>query len=396
MTHRHSFSTFATAGLLGLALCAGPAMPANGDDAAKAGPATATATEQGTLESLLEAFASDDYSRREEASAALAALNPGDDKIIAVIHRRDLLPEQRERLIGVLRERFLDGARPALGIQMQPQPSGILIVNVVNAGFPAARVLRPNDLILTLGDADFRVRPNLEALRHTILSYEPGEFVPMVIRRGDEDVSLSVQLGTFAGLNAPGSLSRADIVGAWEARARRLGLVRTAAEDAIGVSPQALRTPTTDGRAAVRRTLEPAHIGQRASRVVPTPDVLVAGGTPLGSIERRLEGLVNAAGAGISREEMRGQIRFEVRPRGDQAMLDVQVIQERERENGAGGFPALVRRVEEIEARLAGDRMILNDDQELNPAVRERIAERVRNNEELLMHLKALVEAMGR
>jgi len=365
MTHRHSFSTFATAGLLGLALCAGPAMPANGDDAAKAGPATATATEQGTLESLLEAFASDDYSRREEASAALAALNPGDDKIIAVI-------------------------------QMQPQPSGILIVNVVNAGFPAARVLRPNDLILTLGDADFRVRPNLEALRHTILSYEPGEFVPMVIRRGDEDVSLSVQLGTFAGLNAPGSLSRADIVGAWEARARRLGLVRTAAEDAIGVSPQALRTPTTDGRAAVRRTLEPAHIGQRASRVVPTPDVLVAGGTPLGSIERRLEGLVNAAGAGISREDMRGQIRFEVRPRGDQAMLDVQVIQERERENGAGGFPALVRRVEEIEARLAGDRMILNDDQELNPAVRERIAERVRNNEELLMHLKALVEAMGR
>ena len=390
--------TASTAGLavaLSCSLSAGGDIAASEDARAEQGAnpletlqrIAAGASNDDPMDALLESFASDDFVRREAASATLIKLNPPDEVIVGALRTRTLAPEQRERLIGILRERFLDGDRPALGIQMQPQPMGILIVNVVHNGFPAAETLRGDDLILTLGGVDFRARPNLDELRRTILSFEPGDTVPLRIRRNNAELDMFVRLGRFASLNAPGTLHPADLIGAWEVRARRLGLLRPEGEP-IGVSTRALRV-----RSETRPNANPLTVAtQRTARTGRSrfhQEWIVAGGAPAGSIERRLEGLVNVVGT--TRPDV--AVRFEAND--GRAVVEMRNIQPRDAERDPGGFRALVERVDEIEARLRTDRIVLADP-ELNDAVREQIEQRVRSQEELLKHLKNLVEAMSR
>lgn len=374
--------TLAFAGALG---CAGLAFaePTTEGDAAAPTPTTST---QDPMDVLLEAFASDNYVEREAASAALIALAPRDEVVIETLRTRELLPEQRERLVGILRDRFLRGSRPALGIRMQPNArGGIEIVDVVHDGFPASKFLRANDLIVRLGDIDFRINPSLDVLRRTILSYEPGETVRLLILRGENELELHVPLGSFDALNAPAQLSQADLFSAWEARASRLGLLRTVGRP-IGMGGEALEVPVT-----VRPVLNRAQM--RASRSA-APDWIVPGGEPAGSIERRLEGLANALAAGRTQQinERDGVIR--IAEQGGAVIVEMRALQERNAEQG-GAFQGLIQRIEELESRMAIDRVMLADP-ELAPAVREQIANRMRSNDELLSQLKSLVEAMGR
>lgn len=372
--------TLACVGALSVAAAASaeqpPALPA------EANPPTQS---QSPMDVLLDAFASDNYVEREAASAALLQLAPRDEVVIETLQTRDLLPEQRERLVGILRDRFLTGSRPALGIRMQPSArGGVEVVDVVHNGFPASEFLRPGDVIIRLGDADFRAQPSLDFLRQTILSFEPGETVRLRLIRGENELELNVPLGSFDALNAPSQLSQADLYSAWELRARRVGLMRTIGRP-IGMGGEALAVPVTSRPALTRSQL-------RAARTTAIIDGVVAGGEPAGSIERRLEGLANALAAGRDAAMNDGVVH--VGEHNGAVIVEMRAMQERNAERG-GAFQGLIQRIEELESRMAIDRVMLTDPN-LAPAVREQIANRMRSQEELLTQLKSLVEAMGR
>lgn len=154
------------------------------------------------------------------------------DALGSDVNASDLSPEQRTRIASALRQRFLLTPRAGLGAGIGEPPGqpgqGALVSRTV-PGFPAARLLQENDIVLeahgvslvglTVGEADF-------TFRCSILSLEPGEAIRLKIQRNAEILEVEVPTKSFAELNNPNTFQPEQryLEGAWRLRAQRLGL----------------------------------------------------------------------------------------------------------------------------------------------------------------------------
>ena len=142
-----------------------------------------------TLELLVEQLDDPSYAARQEASARLLDRAFSIDQIKQRLSRRDLLPEQRHRLLAVYSQRVLSIPRGALGITMPRGPAaagqpGEVIVTRLLPGLPAERVLKRGDRI---GRIDGVPLLNSNDLIKRIQSRRPGDEVVMTVRRPRRD-----------------------------------------------------------------------------------------------------------------------------------------------------------------------------------------------------------------
>lgn len=153
----------------------------------------------------------------------LANKNPGDEVTFTV--RRDDQEQQVTVTLGAapasvserLRSRlnldspFRDMVRPYLGaaladvtVEMReeldlPLGGGVAVLGVVEGGPADEAGLRRGDVILMIG---FKRVETVEEVKDAILEREPGEEVPLFIRRGFEELQVPVVLGARPGLDS--------------------------------------------------------------------------------------------------------------------------------------------------------------------------------------------------
>lgn len=110
------------------------------------------------LQIIIAGLDSDDWKSRENAARALAR-HPGatDEALAELAKQPGLSLEQRRRIAGVVRDRFLESPRGAIGVEFAPaQGLDSTIIRNVRPNFPAARLqlLRPGDRIVGINGED--------------------------------------------------------------------------------------------------------------------------------------------------------------------------------------------------------------------------------------------------
>ena len=196
------------------------------------------------LEAAVAALDSEDFAVRESATEALASDGgAGEAEIVRLLGRGGLSAEQRYRLEGVMRRRFMESPRGAIGISFEMDERNPTQIGKVHKGFPCgdAGLLRPKDVIVSveghaLGSGRSTGRT---ALLLETCSRDPGEILRMRIRRsvdgvGEREIEVDVPLGSEAtfveqGVRRPEQPPVfADTIKsmAYEFRLRRLGVGR--------------------------------------------------------------------------------------------------------------------------------------------------------------------------
>jgi hypothetical protein len=179
-----------------------------------------------TLGEVIEQLGDEDLETREHATLTLANASMWDESVLAqACELPDICAETRERILSAMFQRFQNSERPAIGISMDRGDFGIKITGVQQQ-FPASRTLRANDVLLKIGDIDFRPDPgNTYKLQVTTASYDPGELVDMLVLRDDREMPLKVELGRFDDLNGQGGPRTESLMReAFELRMHRMGL----------------------------------------------------------------------------------------------------------------------------------------------------------------------------
>ena len=185
----------------------------------------------GELGALLAMLSSDSCEERDRASAALRDRSRAGDADLAGAMRSGALGlEQQERVMEAMRERYMAGPLPALGISMQgvrEQPG--IAIQTVQPQFPAANVLKPLDIVLAADGVEFPAMSDTVALARVILSHDPGDTIPLRILRGEQELVVEAPLGRHADLQnlgdaRGGSPPPAALESAWALRLERLGL----------------------------------------------------------------------------------------------------------------------------------------------------------------------------
>ncbi len=240
-------------GGVALALMALLAAPAAAQDEVDAAPTATTAVSSLTLLELLDRLDSPDLRTRETATLELSARGAEIGRELSDEQIRALTPEQRARLTTILRQRFFATTRAGLGVSFRPlieegAAAGVRIDLVVD-GFPASEFLQPGDVIVEIDGESLVDAGEVRAdtpLRHAILSHDPGDVLDMVVRRGEEELELTVPTGSFEDLRNAQTPNARLLQGAWEWRMERLGLVE---EGVIGLSADQLREWKTGAQA---------------------------------------------------------------------------------------------------------------------------------------------------
>jgi hypothetical protein len=140
---------------------------------------------------LAKRLDSDSYAEREEATRALMEAAFDRLQIYALLERESLAPEQRHRLLEVLRHGLINTPRGALGISMPPRrppgenPIDIEVFGLV-PGMPAERVLQLGDRIALVDGAELWEHDDLV---RRVQSKRPGDTVRLLVRRPRRDDS---------------------------------------------------------------------------------------------------------------------------------------------------------------------------------------------------------------
>ncbi|MCH2161699.1 MAG: PDZ domain-containing protein [Phycisphaerales bacterium] len=165
----------------------------------------------------VQRLASDDFTEREAASEELRSSPLPDEVLIAVLERKVLEPEQRNRLLRTLRWRVRDRPRGAVGIRMNTSRKGVVVTELV-PDLPAERVLKVGDQIIQINDTEVRSNNDLVGVVQQLL---PGTRIRMTILRPipqddrkvapdempEERVEVEFPLGSYAKLdNEPEAL----------------------------------------------------------------------------------------------------------------------------------------------------------------------------------------------
>lgn len=136
-----------------------------------------------------------------------------------------LSTDARERLLSSARQRFNTAPRGAMGVQFWMQ-SGLrdrVIIEATISGFPDAQAkLRPGDMVIEAGGLRTVGPLAQQVFQSVVVSRDPGDPVPLVIRRGEEKVDISVRLGRRDDLRGNAFLSPDAIDRAWRVRAGSL------------------------------------------------------------------------------------------------------------------------------------------------------------------------------
>lgn len=193
-----------------------------------------------TLARLLPDLNSPSARTRDEATAAL-----GDDENVTLKQLEQaaatpaLTLEQRARLLGVAKTRFFKGPRAAMGVGFGGNLRDRIVVGQTYPPFASARLLEDGDMIIEAGGFKLEgpsARTHLQAI---IISHDPGEVLPLVIRRGAERLALDIPLGNFSDLpNTAPTDSRLER--AWRIRTAKLLAQAPGAAPAIAAPADAV------------------------------------------------------------------------------------------------------------------------------------------------------------
>lgn len=190
---------------------------------AAAQPAAGVAGDGPLLEVLVDDLNASDLASREAAQALISTLGP---EVLPELERLltagELDAEQSIRLAEAAVDVFARSPRAAMGIRFGGLIEGGVLIQstVADAGFDAETKLAANDVIVEAGG-----RPMLEQndLRIAILSRNPGETLPVRVRRNGNIIELDIVLGDLRDLAVP-ALDDTTARLAWEARMTRRGI----------------------------------------------------------------------------------------------------------------------------------------------------------------------------
>ena len=93
--------------------------------------------------------------------------------------------------------------------------------------FPAAEFLQPLDRITKVEGVTLSNYQNQQgwlALRRRILSFDPGEIMPMEIERENKRLKLNVPLGSYNDLDRASPITEEDYTAAWSYRRQRMSV----------------------------------------------------------------------------------------------------------------------------------------------------------------------------
>ena len=189
----------------------------------------AAAADPALVREIVDRLGADDFGEREAALRALVASGVSiADLTASGIVPAALSTEQRTRLEAALFERFAASPRAGLGVQFDSAFAGGIRLAMVMPTFPASAVLRPGDIVeradgLPLAPTAGTTQPWMP-MRHRILSHDPGETMPVVLRREGRRLTVDVPLGRYDDLGNAQPISDADFAAAWSYRLTRLGL----------------------------------------------------------------------------------------------------------------------------------------------------------------------------
>ena len=170
------------------------------------------------LRALVDALASPDFKVRDEASTRLS-----DDaaftlpQIESALKDDNLSHEQRYRLLAAARERFERTPRAAMGVQFAPNLRDRIFVGKTFEPFASHQLLEEGDLIVEA--AGVKVSgPNAQwTIQGIIVARDPGDVLPIVVRRGPAKLNINLALGSFSDL--PNStLQDGRLIRAWRVR----------------------------------------------------------------------------------------------------------------------------------------------------------------------------------
>lgn len=250
--------------------------------AAAAQPGQTGATDE-DLARLVALLDSPQHAARAEATLALKI----DERFTlarleAALRNPDLTPEQRERLLDVHKARFERTPRAAMGVQFDYTLPQRVVIGLTHEPFHVSKVLRPGDMITAADGVRLHGPDASGVMRALILSHDPGDEVPVEVRRGAERLNVTIRLGRWAdfGGNARGAPVESDIRVSWNARIARAlaGLPRHGGEP-IPTGLTAAQWAEMERAAQVRRgTHQAAMI--REGKAAANPRLILAGGRP--------------------------------------------------------------------------------------------------------------------
>lgn len=167
---------------------------------------------------LLADLGSADIKGRESATLRLVA---GEDFILADIEQalrtRTLSIEQRFRLLQAARDKFMTSQHAAMGVQFSTSLPDRVVVRLTFPQFPSSKLLEAGDIIIAAAGEPLRGRDSQSQLGAQIIARDPGQVLPIVIRRGEEKIKLDIPLGRFSDL-PQGNVDPYRLARAWMVR----------------------------------------------------------------------------------------------------------------------------------------------------------------------------------
>jgi hypothetical protein len=213
---------------------------AHADDA----PVTPGASVSPEAAALVARLSSTDFAERQAATERLM----GDESISlaaleAMIARNDLTPEARARLLQAARQAFYKSPRAALGVQFDRVLRDRVVVGRTFEKFPAHKTLEPGDIIIEADGVPLRGPMGQLVLPAIIVSYDPGQTMSLVVRRGEKRLSIQAPLGNFSDLDQAGFLADDRLSRAWRVRAARILASARGPADAQASAPIRVDAP---------------------------------------------------------------------------------------------------------------------------------------------------------
>ncbi len=190
-------------------------------------PTVLAEPDRDTFDVLVERLNDPAFDVRDAAQQRLGNLEEiGLARIEEALRTDTLSAEQRRRLLELARDRFLKTERAGLGVQFDISIRTRVVVKETYEQFPCHAQLSPGDIILEAGGQDLRAIQPFPIIQGLILSRDPGDTLPLVIRRGQELIELELGLGSFSDL--PGARDPAidRKLAAWDVRAKQFQFTR--------------------------------------------------------------------------------------------------------------------------------------------------------------------------
>lgn len=145
---------------------------------------------------IMSGLRSGDYHQRERASIDLQSMiekqRLSERDVLELAARTDITPEQRLRLLDKAKVAFISSKRAAMGVGFAEVPGYGAQLTQVFDKFPCYGVLRPGDVVESIGGVSMAARDNRSRLdldlrlRSSIISHDPGESVTVVLRRSPD------------------------------------------------------------------------------------------------------------------------------------------------------------------------------------------------------------------